>query len=444
MEAIHGVFGKLDSLRPTAGQKDIVEPTAQGSSNREHKCDNELETISMSSLDEPHASMQRTINFNDSDSEESMSVRYSDTEYTSESDGQEEFWSKDPESKPMPEVTWNSKKISDGTTEKMIELSQNQDKCFGCEAYNAHCKSAAEQYQRTLNRYTKTVQELMLGFKKVLEKYPELRHDPSDVHVSAMVQAALGRVDLVREMLRLASESQFHSALESGRSQKEHSVCDRDLFSVHEALSSRYTDGEALRMILQLYVNLYVRYIQVWRDMCSKVSSEITLMEFVDMTVERPGVTGGEPWSEARAYVCRVSAKVNTIIPSTVGQACVRALTNLDSLLGMVPPQKIEKHKTLMSSEIDFVRNTLDQSSGEWSWDFSMSDLYFDIRSDLAVLEALVDVGCVSVKTLLQERAMLVSKIRIMNRTQGFLELKLSNERSKLKEPKFVKLHTAD
>lgn len=40
-------------------------------------------------------------------------------------------------------------------------------KCLKCEAYKLHCKAASEMYRKTLKKYTKTVSELMMGFRKV-------------------------------------------------------------------------------------------------------------------------------------------------------------------------------------------------------------------------------------------------------------------------------------
>ncbi|MEQ2190072.1 hypothetical protein GOODEAATRI_031891, partial [Goodea atripinnis] len=82
--------------------------------------------------------------------------------------------------------------------------------------------------------------------------------------------------------------------------------------------------------ILQHYVDLYIHYMKVWRDMCSKVTSKITLVEFTNFMLERSGVTGGEPWSEARAYVSRLSEKVSCLISRAVGQSCEHLLTNID------------------------------------------------------------------------------------------------------------------
>ena len=305
-----------------------------------------------------------------------------------------------------------------------------------CEAYDAHCKSAAENYRRTLNSYTKTVSELMIGFKKVLERYPELSIDSSDHHLHYMVQAALGHNNLVQEMVRLAAKRKIREAVKESESNNERDCGDYSdpaIISVHEALKTCYTDSEALRMILQRYTNLYVRYIEVWREMCSKVSKEITVMEFLSFTNDRPGISYEYPWSEARAYVTRIIEKVASVTPRAVGEACAHALKNIDFYLSLAP-RDFERHKDVVDVAIDKIRSRLDSNSQKWSWDSCMNDLYFDIRNDLTMLESLVGVGELSVKTLLYERAMLVSQVRKMAMNHGSLELQMAQTRSKLRE----------
>lgn len=250
-----------------------------------------------------------------------------------------------------------------------------------CEAYDAHCKSAAEKYRRVLLSYTKTVSELMIGFKKVLERYPELRVDLSDDNIHYMVQAALGRSNLVQEMIRLAAKRQIREAVV--RTDLDLEVkSNHAIVSVHEALNTCYTDGEALRMILQRYTDLYVRYIEVWRDMSSKVSRDITVLEFVNVTQDRPGVSNGEPWSEAKAYVARILDKVGSITPRAVGETCAHALKKIDYNLSTTPTD-FEKRKGVVVATIEDIRDRLDKSSQIWNWDLYMNDLYFNTRSDL-------------------------------------------------------------
>ncbi|KAF0021695.1 hypothetical protein F2P81_026053 [Scophthalmus maximus] len=155
----------------------------------------------------------------------------------------------------------------DGHRGARSTLGNAGGRCLRCEAHDAHCKSVAENYRRTLNTYTKTVSELMLGFKTVLERYPELRFDTGDERLHCMVQAALGRNALVREMVRLAARRGhawglpgLNDSEEYGEERPRRPV----VASVCEALNSCYKDGEALRLILERYTDLYVRYMEVW------------------------------------------------------------------------------------------------------------------------------------------------------------------------------------
>lgn len=75
------------------------------------------------------------------------------------------------------------------------------------------------------------------------------------------------------------------------------------------------------------------------------------------------------------------------------------------------------------------------------SWDSHMNDIYLDVRSDLTVLDTLVGVGEISVKTLLQERSMLISQLRKLMRNQGALEWQLSQIGSKLRDTKNLQLY---
>lgn len=381
------------------------------------------------------------IHFENSDSEESMSIPNSDVTYYEDDydyhNDKDDHTPMSGQTQPSPwRVTkWTTEDIERENVTEAVEgsrTSRSNRRCMRCEAYDAHCKSAAENYRRTLTRYTKTVSELMIGFKKVLERYPELRVDSSDQHLHYMVQAALGRNNLIQEMVRLAAKRTLREAADTEPEQDE-AKCYHAIDSIHEALNTCYTDGEALRMILQRYTNLYVRYIEVWREMCAKVSREITVMEFMNMTQDRPGVSHGEPWSEAKAYIARILHKVSSITPRAVGDACTRALNNIAFHLSTTPTN-FDKRKVVLNAEIEDIRNRLDRSSRQWSWDSCLNDLYFDIRSDLTVLEALVGVGEISVKTLLYERSVLISQVRKLTRNQGFLELQVTETRSKLRD----------
>lgn len=59
----------------------------------------------------------------------------------------------------------------DGTGDRAqnAQLTSPSARCVRCEAYDAHCKSAAENYRRVLGKYTKTVSELLVGFRQVLD-----------------------------------------------------------------------------------------------------------------------------------------------------------------------------------------------------------------------------------------------------------------------------------
>lgn len=52
-----------------------------------------------------------------------------------------------------------------------------------------------------------------------------------------------------------------------------------------------------------------------------------------------------------------------------------------------------------------------------------MTDLYYEIRSDLAVLETLICVGDISVKSLLYESSLLITCLRKHVRDKGSLQL---------------------
>lgn len=363
------------------------------------------------------------VSFSDDDSMETMSI----------TDNIQKIHIRDSSAATVRDGNWRRVEWPSETTVKDSAKREPSysTRCLKCEAYDSHCKSAAENYRRTLGSYTRTVSELMLGFKTVLEKYPELKVDSSDERIHYMVQAALGRNNLVREMVHLAakrnlgkeeSDSVAPTAMRSG---------DRDVVAVHEALNVCYNDGEALRMILDRYADLYVRYIQVWRDMVTKVSKDVTVLEFVHLTQDRPGVAHGEPWSEARAYVSRMVPKVTRLMPGSLGLHCVKMLENVDYKLTCIdnPTRKED-----LEYDIASIRDRLDGDSKLWGWDSHMTDLYLEIRSDLTILETLIGVGRLSIKTLLHERFILVSQLRGIVRTKGSLELTLAKTTSKLRD----------
>lgn len=370
----------------------------------------------------PKPARGKCINLDDSDSGETMSITQSEHHYTQDHElADKAFWEP---------IKWSAKRGEDGDQSYGTLKSKSHEVCQRCRAYDTHCRSAAENYRRTLNNYTKAMSELMVGFKKVLERYPELKADCSDERVYYMVQAALGRNNLVREMVRL-------SAAGVARGFKVRDSCDASvtgqIAAVHEALNTCYDDGDAVRLILDRYADLYVQYVQVWREMCTKVSKDITVMELVSYTEGRPGVTHGEPWCEARAYIHRMVSRSRRLTPRLVADYCSDKLKDLECKLSRVP-RDLSVHKEDVESVIDNVRERLDQESKRWTSDSHMSDLYLDIRSDLTVLHTLVGVGGLSVKTLLHERHLLVSQLRKLVRNQGSIELQLRDSRAQLRE----------
>lgn len=432
-----------DEVQPMEEEETAVEQPAAATAASDRESDDG--DVSMASSILIDSSRSKNVRRNSSVSEESMSISCPDPDRGFDDDDDDDNdakWHSCPEN-VNGDYSWRrvlrggkdlDGEVVSGARRRGRRSTGFEPRCMRCEAYDAHCKAAAENYRRTLNSYTKTVSELMIGFKKVLERYPELRTDSSDRHLHYMAQAALGRNNLVQEMVRLAAERTIREAdrATSNESDGGYST-DPAVISVHEALKTCYTDSEAVRMLLRRYAKLYVRYIEVWREMCCKVSKEITVMEFLNFTEDRPGISHEYPWCEARAYVARILGKVASVTPRAVGEACARGLKNIDFYLSAAP-KDFERHKDVVNVAMDDVRARLDSNSQTWSWDSRMNDLYFDIRSDLTTLECLIGVGEISVKTLLHERAMLVSQVRKMTTDHGSLELQMAQTRSKLRE----------
>lgn len=82
------------------------------------------------------------------------------------------------------------------------------------------------------------------------------------------------------------------------------------------------------------------------------------------------------------------------------------------------------------ATEIEDVRSALDARAPRWGWETRMTELYMNVRSDLAVLETLVGVGQLSVTTLLHNRSMLVSRLRKLIRDLGSAELAVRKTKS--------------
>lgn len=426
---VNTLFAKYDRLRNE--HEETMSFTNQGSTESSHR-----DTASMTSESSVNVTREeaKLVHFEDSDSEESMSLQ--GTDLCDADDLQQTNTGYTP---------WRVKRSSDKeqvTRERSRGTALNtseQTRCMRCEAYDVHCKAAAENYRRTLNSYTKTVSELMIGFKTVLERYPELKHDSTDEHLYYMVQSALGRNNLVQEMVRLSAKRHVQHTV-TRMPQDEVRDTDQYLVTMQEALNTCYSDSEALRMTLKRYTDLYVRYIEVWREMCSKVTRDITVLEFVNMTHDRPGVSHGEPWSEAKAYLARMIDKMGSITPRSVSEACTRALKSIQTHLSYAPTD-FTKRKAFIQAWVDEVRDHLDSSARNWSWDSNMNDIYLDIRSDLTIVDTLVGLGEISVKTLLQERSMLISQLRKHTRNQGTLELQLTHIGSKLRDTKTLQLY---
>lgn len=109
-------------------------------------------------------------------------------------------------------------------------------------------------------------------------------------------------------------------------------------------------------MILEHYTGLYVRYIELWQKMYSKVSKDIIVMEFMNMTIDRPGANhSDEPWSDAKAFVTCIVDKLGSITPRTVGEACVHALKTVSLHLSQAS-KHFAKHKSLVDIAIEDVR----------------------------------------------------------------------------------------
>ncbi|KAL4006905.1 insulin expression enhancer protein ISL-2 [Sarotherodon galilaeus] len=349
------------------------------------------------------------LNFDDSDSDVTMSTSPSERHHQPDKGGDRDV-----------EIVWQPAKwppadSHDTSSYQRERKSNDKVPCQRCKAYDAHCKSSAEKYKRTLDNYTKTVSELMTGFKKVLERYPELKVDCSDERLYYMVQAALGRNNLVREMVRLSATRAACASKSYGESTA------GEIAAVHDALNICYNDADALRLILDRYADLYVRYIQVWREMCAKVSKDITVMELLNYTEGRPGVEHGEPWCEARAYIRRIIVRSKRLAPRSVADYCAEKLNALNLKLARVPRDP-GVHKEDLEVLLERMRQRLDLDARQCASDSHMSDLYLDVRSDLAVLDTLVGVGSLSAKTLLHERHLLVCQIRKLVKTQGCVQ----------------------
>lgn len=378
----------------------------QGTVNNDDADDDDDNMSSADSCVGSPTPSRKFIVFDDSDSDDTMSTSHSnqDLHLTKSRDVEVAI-----EWEP---VKWPPSDLQDTCVTYKPAKSNGEAMCSRCKAYDAHCKSAAENYKRTLDNYTKTVAELIAGFKKVLERYPELKVDCSDERLYYMVQAALGRNNLVREMVRLSAVSTLRTC--DSRSGAEGG----EIAAVHEALNTCYNDRDAVRLVLDKYADLYVRYVEVWREMCTKVSRDITVMELLNYTEDRPGVGHGEPWCEARAYIRRIQDRSKGLVPRSLADYCIDILKDLDDKLTRVPrdPSICKEGGGLL---LEKLQQRLDLEAKRCSSDSHMTDLFLDIRSDLTVLHTLIGVGVLSAKTLLHERHLLVCQMRRLFRTRG-------------------------
>ncbi|KAK2814224.1 hypothetical protein Q5P01_000671 [Channa striata] len=157
----------------------------------------------------------------------------------------------------------------------------------------AHCKSAAENYRRTLNSYTKTVSELMIGFKAVLESIPS-SGSRRRRRLHYMVQAALRRNTLVRNG-RLAAGEPVRAS-------------DREEEEGVGAGSRGAGDRRSRRC----------------REALNFITRDISAMEFAGAARRQAGVSHGEPWSE-RGPRCPHARQGGLAHAESVGGACARA-----------------------------------------------------------------------------------------------------------------------
>lgn len=206
--AINAIFSKYDTAKEheamsvsdrgsvSSEEEEDMSVVSEGSAtsrtrNQGHQ-DHEYDTVSMCSEESriPWSKNQpsRWVRLVDSDSEETMSIANSDSEEDDYGNDRSYHRGKYDLSS-WRQMKWSTDAERDRNDSRGRARKPKQ-RCLRCEAYDAHCKSAADNYRRTLTSYTKTVSELMLGFKRVLERYPELKSDPSDDRVHYMVQAA--------------------------------------------------------------------------------------------------------------------------------------------------------------------------------------------------------------------------------------------------------------
>ena len=284
--------------------------------------------------------------------------------------------------------------------------------CLKCEAYARQCNIAAEQYERTLMRYADVVQELITGFTSVITYFPILKTDHrGDKHLKYIIDAVLGRNDIISELLSLAARKR------ANRTHGADSVEDRVILSVTDALNSQFTDSEALRHTLRIYQTLYIHYIEVWREMTTRVRGDLPLIEFLRLTSSRPGLEGAEPWSEALAYVARMEEKMKLMVPRKIRDLCLADLMVIKPLLIVVPSGctlQVPVRDALVSLEA--IRSRLQIHAPQWAADLQQTNLYLDVLADLTLMSDLISLGEISIKSLVYERRMLVAVVHKLSR----------------------------
>ena len=284
--------------------------------------------------------------------------------------------------------------------------------CRKCEAYARQCNIAAEQYERTLTRYACVVRELIAGFTSVMTYFPVIRTDHrGDKHLKYIIEAVLGRNDFIADIVALAARRK------GVRTCGAESAGDQVVLSMTDALGSQFTDSEALRHTLRLYQTLYVQYIEVWREMSTRVRGDLPLVEFVRLTSSRPGAEGAEPWSEALAYAARVEEKLQLMVPRRVRDPCIADLKAIRPHLITVP-MGCKLHVPVRNAVIhlEAIRSRLADHAPQWTADLQQTNLYLDVLADLTLMCDLISLGEISIKSLVYERRMLVAVVHKLSR----------------------------
>ena len=343
------------------------------------------------------------------ESEASMSINSMSLECDEEVDS---MWRKSSHCLRQRVVPWRyDRKEGKVSATRKSKVSVPKE-CLKCEAYARQCNIAAEQYERTLMRYTDVVRELITGFTSVMTYFPTLKTDHrGDKHLKYIIEAVLGRNDFIADILALAARKRANSTYGA------ESVEDRVMLSMTDALNSHFTDSEALRHTLRLYQTLYIHYIKVWREMSSRVHCDLPLIEFVRLTGSRPGVEGAEPWSEALSYAARMEEKMKVMVPRTIRDQCLADLRAIKPLLIVVPMgYKLQVPVRDAMVSLETIRLRLENHAPHWASDLQQTNLYLDVLADLTLMSDLISLGEISIKSLVYERRMLVAVVRKLSR----------------------------